>query len=314
METALPGPSEHRAAVGAIIVALSLFAIKAIAWWVTGSAALYSDAMESVVNVLAAGVAVWSIRMSMRPPDRSHPYGHGKAEFVSATFEGGMILVAAVVIMFRAVENIVTPELRPQTIPIGIAAASLTVVINGAYGAMLIRHGRRRNSIVLVASGRHLLTDALSTIGLIAGLATVGMTGWLLLDPAIALVAALFITITGWRLLRGSLGGLMDEQDSADHRTITAALEAHCGPAATRPEICSYHKVRHRHAGRLHWVEFHLRVPASLDVRAGHEIATQIEHEIEAALRPATATAHVEPCEAATCPRCGRAVGASDRG
>lgn len=297
---------EAVAGLVSVLVGTSLLAIKFIAYFLTGSAAIFSDAMESIVNVLASGFALYALFYAHRPADEEHPYGHGKIEFLSAGFEGGMIFLASLVIAFRAVEAMVRkPEL--QKLDWGLALMGLAMVVNGGLGLFLIRLGKKHKSITLEADGKHLFSDAItSAVAILALLIVRWNHEWWLADPIMALIIAAYITWTAIGLLRSSAAGLLDEQDKEDEKLLKRILDAHLAPAGKPPLICSYHKLRHRHSGRYHWVDFHIMVPAAITIDAGHAIASSIEYEIEQALGEGNATAHVEPCKdekcAAGCP------------
>ncbi|MGF1634758.1 MAG: cation diffusion facilitator family transporter [Phycisphaerae bacterium] len=296
---------ELNAALLALVVGVVLLLIKFVAYYLTNSSAVFSDALESIVNVLASGFALWSLVFAHQPADSSHPYGHGKAEFLSALFEGGMILLAAVVIAFNAFVAIIDgPEV--QRLTAGLLLIGVAGLINGGMGVFLLNRGRRTGSLVLEADGRHLLSDFVTSVFIIVALAAVKVTGWPMLDPLTALLVAAYLAFTATRLLRRSSAGLLDEQDATDDIVIRRILDGHlaAGEDPAAPVICSYHKLRHRHAGRFHWVDFHLRVPAGWNVDQGHRAASVIEYEIEDALETGNATAHIEPCGDTACPRC----------
>ena len=300
--------TEAIAALMSVGVSLVLLVVKFIAYYLTDSAAIFSDALESIVNVFASVVAAYSLYLAHQPPDPLHPYGHGKVEFLSAGFEGGMILLAACVIAFRAVEEMVQGP-GPHELTMGLWLIFGAGVVNGAVGLGLIGAGKRSGSIVLVADGQHLLTDAVTSAGVLVALVLMRLTGWAWIDPITALLVAAYIARTAWGLLSHSAAGLMDRQDIEDQRLLVGILDAHVGPQGKEPQICSYHKLRHRHSGRYHWVDFHLVVPADWDIRQAHETASAIEYEIEQALGEGNATAHVEPCIAAECSMCSRTQG-----
>jgi cation diffusion facilitator family transporter len=301
---------ELQAAAIALGSGVVLLGMKFAAYLLTGSSAVFSDALEQIVNVLAAGFALYALSLAHRPADDAHPYGHGKIEFVSAGFEGGMMLVAALLIGLRAIESLAYgPEL--QRIDWGLAIIALATAGNGIVGWRLIRSGRRHGSITLEAGGRHLVSDAVTSIAVLVALGIVWLTGWTYADPIAALIMAVYVASVAGALMRRAAAGLMDEQDAADEQMLRALLDAHVGPAGAEPRICSYHKLRHRHSGRYHWVDFHIMVPAGWDVQRGHEVASAIEHEIELALGEGNATAHVEPCPDAACAACGRNAGAA---
>ena len=315
----VPRP-EAVAAVASLGVSVGLLAVKFAAYALTSSAAVYSDALEGVVNVLASGFAAYALVLAHQPADADHPYGHGKIEFLSAAFEGGMILLAAVLMLARAARVAATGE-APTALGWGAVLMAAAGAVNGAVGWSLVRLGRRRGAMVLEADGHHLLTDAATSAGVVLALLLVRATGRAWVDPLAAAGLGLFVGFTGLRLLRSAGGRLMDKQDADDEALLGRLLDAHLpaasssssSPPAGRsdPPICSYHKLRHRHAGREHWVDFHVRVPASLDVAEGHRVASLLERELQAALPPCHATAHVEPCGDPACPAC--AAGETER-
>lgn len=295
---------ERRAIVLALALGIVLTAVKFVAWRMTGSSAVYSDAVESIVNIAASGFALWAIHQAHRPADRTHPYGHGRFEFLSASAEGALIAAAAVSIVWEAVHRMLGGDIRVERVGWGIAVIGATVAANGAMGAWLIALGRRRKSSALESDGKHLITDSVTSLGAVAALLLVHFTGQAWIDPVIALVMACVILVVGYRIVRLALGNLVDEQDAGDYETVRVILDAHVagpGRAPRAPAILGWHKLRTRHIGRHHWVDFHVQVPGSMDVRTAHELATAIELEIEEALGcgedGGNATAHVEPAE-----------------
>ena len=306
--------AEARAVVVALLLAIILVAAKFFAYFLTGSAAVFSDACETVVNVAAAGFAIYSLALAHKPADRDHPYGHGKIEFFASGFEGGMILVASLFAIGKAVLTLIYGG-RAENVAIGILVLAGTLVLNAVVAFYLIRVGRRSGSLTLEADGRHLLGDAITSICAIAALMLVHATGKAWIDPVAAIAVAVYIAGIGVTLMRRSAAGLMDRQDKSDQMLLQHILDAHVGPGGKPPHICSYHKLRHRHSGRYHWVDFHAVVPADWDVRRGHEVASAIEYEIEKALGEGNATAHIEPCTVEGCGSChafgGSAVEAS---
>ena len=301
----LPHTPRPEAVAGqlAVIVGVVLLGLKFLAYVVTGSAAIFSDAMESIVNVAASSFALYALFYAHRPADREHPYGHGKIEFMSAGFEGGMIFAAALVIAVRAVEAIYRKPPLEQ-IGLGVGLMVVAMVVNGAMGVYLVRAGRRHNSLALEADGRHLFSDAVTSAAAIVALLVVKLTGWRIVDPIVALLIAAYISYMAIGLMRTGAAGLMDEQDLADEALLVKLLDSHLVPDGKQPQVCSYHKLRHRHSGRYHWVDFHLVVPPGLTIDQGHAIASAIEYEIEQALGEGNATAHVEPCVDVGCSRC----------
>ena len=300
----IPRP-EARAAVLALVTAVTLGAIKFLAYFLTGSAAIFSDALESIVNVVASGLAIYSLAYAHRPADADHPYGHGKIEFLAAGIEGGMIAAAGLISGAKAVESLLRPvPLDPGRLNVGLLLMAVALAVNAVVGLHLVRTGKQQRSVTLEADGNHLLSDAVTSVATLVGLGLIRLTGLQWVDPVVALLVAGYICFTGVGLLRRAEAGLMDRQDLADHALLERVLNAHVGTEGADPRVCGYHKLRHRHSGRYHWVDFHLVVPADWTIERGHQVATAIEQEIEAALGEGNATAHVEPCESGGCGRC----------
>ena len=292
--------SEAAAAMVSLVVGIALLTIKFIAYFLTGSAAIFSDALESIVNVAASAVAMYALVVAHSPADKDHPYGHGKIEFLSAHFEGGMIVLAAIAIAIKGIDGLFKPA-PVQQLGAGIILIAAAIVINGGVGLALIRIGRRQRSMTLEADGYHLLSDAITSAAELTALAVVKLMNWPLADPIAALLIAAYIGWMGIVLLRRSSAGLMDRQDANDERLLRQILDSHIGMSGKEPKICSYHKLRHRHSGRYHWVDFHIMLPPDFDVERGHAIASAIEYEIEQALGEGNATAHIEPCKETPC-------------
>jgi cation diffusion facilitator family transporter len=309
--------SEFSAARWSLVIGIALLAVKFAAYFLTSSAAIFSDALESIVNVLASALTVYAIGLAHAPADSDHPYGHGKVEFITAAFEGGMLAAAAIVIFVRALESLHFGS-PVQKIDIGAALMLLAMLVNGYLGWFLYRRGRLSGSIALEGSGHHLLSDAVTSIGVLIALMLVKFTHLRWFDPLAGMIVAIYAGVVAANLMRRSFAGLMDEQDHADDRKLRELLDRHVTPAGasnTRrdethndrlPTVCSYHKLRHRHSGRFHWVDFHLVVPADWTIDQGHRVASRIELEIEQNLGDAIATAHVEPCNGIACPSCPR--------
>jgi len=296
---------ESRAILLSLVVGVSLTGVKFAAYFLTASAAVFSDAMEGIVNVAAAAFALYSIYLAHQPADANHPYGHGKVEFLSGGFEGGMILLAAVVAMVKAADDVIRgTRVADSRLDWGLALMALTLPINGGVGLYLVRTGRRKGSVTLVADGHHLMTDVVTSVVALLALGVVRVTGWHYADPIAAFGVSLYIGRTGIRLLRQSIGGLMDRQDLEDEALLRKILDSHVGVAGAEPRVCGYHKLRHRHSGRYHWVDFHITVPGDWDIDRGHKVASAIEYEIELALGEGNATAHVEPCKEDRCETC----------
>lgn len=291
MPPLLPRPHEpvHRIALASVAIALVVLGLKLLAWRVTGSVALYSDALESTVNVAAAAAAYTAVRLADRPADRNHPFGHHKAEYLSAVFEGALIVIASLAVLNAAWSGFRAPS--PIDAPLaGLALNALAGVINAGWALHLIRQGRRRHSPALLADGRHLMADVASSAGVLLGLGVAVLTGIEILDPLLAGLVGLYILWSGWRLVRESLGGLMDEATSPETTAeIRAVIKAHSGGAIEA------HDLRTRRAGRATFVEFHLVVPGSMSVTEAHTICDRIEGALRAEFDGIVPTIHVEP-------------------
>lgn len=278
-----------RLALGSILVGVIVLALKLLAWWMTGSIALLSDALESTVNVATAIAALIAIRVAALPADANHPYGHHKAEFFSAMLEGVMIIIAAVLILHQAWGGFTDP--RPLEAPLsGVAVNVFASILNGFWCWVLISQGRRRRSPALVADGRHLLTDVLSSVGVTFGVLVAIQTGWPMLDPAMAALVALNILWSGWKVITESMSGLMDESLSAE--TVAALRTIISREAVGAVEA---HDLRTRTAGPATFIEFHLVVPGDLTVIAAHDLCDRLEAAIKAEVPESVVTIHVEP-------------------
>lgn len=277
------------AALATIGVSLLIMGLKYYAYVLTGSVALYSDALESIVNVVAATVALVAIRVSLLPPDRQHPFGHHKAELFSAMLEGALIIVAAVLIFQEAWRAFVVP--RALTEPtLGLAVNALAAAINGSWGTYLIMNGRKWQSPALVASGWHILTDVMTSVGVLAGLLLALATGWAVLDPVLAALVGANILWTGYHIVGESLSGLMDTAASPEvERQIREAIRS------TGTGAIEAHDIRTRTAGRATFIEFHLVVPGEMTVADAHVICDRIEDAIRVRIAGAEAVIHVEP-------------------
>jgi len=279
----------ERTATATVAVALLVLGLKAGAAWLTGSSALLADALESVVNVAASVAALIAVRYAALPADANHPYGHTKAEYFSAVLEGALIVAAAVVILFEAYGAFVAPRPVDLSWP-GIAIALGATAINAAWAAHLFRRGRDLRSPALRADARHLRADVISSLAVLGGLGLFLATGLPWLDPLLAALTAVNILWSGFRLMRESLGGLMDEAVEPQLQArIRAAVAAHAAGAIEA------HDLRSRHAGRLTFIEFHLVVPGDMRVVDAHAICDRVEAALKAELEDAVITIHVEP-------------------
>ncbi len=272
-----------------LLVGLVVLGLKVLAYRLTGSVSLYSDALESVVNVVAAGVALVAVRVAARPPDEDHPYGHTKAEYLSAVVEGALIVFAAVEIVRAAWGRFLDP-VALDGLGVGLAVSVGATALNGAWAAVLVRTGRRHRSAALVADGKHLGADVVTSVGVLAGIALASATGWWILDPLLAVAVAVNVVVVGVRLVRESVGGLMDESAPPDEMgTLQEALLAHMG------EALEVHALRARHAGRHTFVEFHLVVPGETTVAESHALCDRLETAVHEAVPGSSVTIHVEP-------------------
>ncbi len=278
-----------RVASASVAVALLVLGLKAGAWWLTGSVALFADALESVVNVAAAGAALFAIRYSALPPDANHPYGHAKAEYFSAVLEGVLIVVAALLILHES-WNVLRAPRAPDQAPLGLAVSAVATALNAAWAAVLFRRGRAARSPAMVADARHLVSDVVTSVGVLVGVGLVVLTGILWFDPLLAALTAANILFSGFRMLRESVGGLMDEAvppATLDRIRSIVAKEAEGAIEA--------HDLRSRHAGRYTFLEFHLVVPGGMTVSEAHDICDRVEAALKADLQSAVITIHVEP-------------------
>ena len=300
IEAAVSPTSKQRVAqlaAWSIAVAVAVFLLKALAWWLTGSVALYSDALESVVNVIASGAALYAIRVSHRPADQGHPFGHHKAEYFSAVLEGVLIVVAALLILVEVARAWKTPMPLDQPWT-GLAINAAAAAINALWAGILIRTGRAERSPALVADGQHIMTDVLTSVGVIVGLVGAVMTGWHILDPLLALLVALNILYQGWKLTGESLSGLMDRAvDTQEHMRIRDIISANSKGAL------EVHDLKTRIAGRATFIEFHMVVDADMTVGDSHVICDRIEDALKAEIPSVRVTIHVEPDDEAKLPK-----------
>lgn len=282
-------PTALKLAAGSLIIGILVLGLKTLAWWLTGSVALLSDALESTVNLATAFAALVAIRVAARPADATHPFGHHKAEFFSAVLEGVMIILAALFILREAFHGFLAPV--PLDAPIeGLAINGLATAINGVWAFILVRQGRRLVSPALVADGKHLWTDVYTSVGVAVGVLLAMLTGWWLLDPLMAAVVAVNILWSGSRVVKESLSGLMDE--ALSDGTLTMIEEVIAAEAQGAVEA---HDLKTRHAGSANFIEFHLVVPAEMTVYDAHEICDRIEAGIARVLPNTRVTIHVEP-------------------
>lgn len=283
----------ERFALGSLVAGCLVLGLKAGAWWITGSAALCSDALESTVNVAASLVAWGALRFAARPADANHPYGHDKAEFFAAVIEGSLIVVAALLIFDEAWWSWLHP--RPLDVPFrGIALNAAATVINAIWSAVLLRVGRRLRSPALRADGRHLLADVATSVGINLGVVLAVTSGQLILDPCLAACTGIYVLWSGMVMISSSVSGLMDA--APEPAVVSRIKELVANSAAGAIEA---HDLRTRHAGRLTFLEFHLVVPGAMTVAAAHTICDRIENVLKAEMGHLMITIHVEPEEKA---------------
>lgn len=278
-----------RIAAANIAVALAVIVFKYIAYLISGSVALFSDALESIVNVMTALAAFVAIRLSTKPADIDHPFGHHKAEFLAAMFEGAMIAVAALLILIKAYKGLVEGVVL-ERLGLGILFSAGATLANAAWAWLLIHRGTLWRSPALVADGQHLLTDVITSVGVIAALALVALTGWHILDPLIAAIVALNILWMGYKIATESMSRLLDQAASPEiERRIRSIIESNGGGALEA------HDIRTRQAGRALFIEFHLVVPGAMTVDEAHGICDRLEHSIERSIAGSEVVIHVEP-------------------
>lgn len=274
-----------------IIAALITITLKAVAYLLTGSVGLLSDALESGVNLAAAIVALIALTVAARPPDEEHAYGHSKAEYFSGGIEGSMIVIAAAMIVFSALERLLRPQ-PLQQLEIGLVVSLVAAGVNLAAALVLNRAGQEYESTALQADARHLLTDVLTTVGVLVGVGAVAVTDWYPLDPIIALLVALQILRSGFMLIRNSVQGLMDTALPPDEQeTIVSILEDHAGGGV------QYHALRTRRSGAQRFVSVHIQVPGAWSVQRGHSLLEEIEADVRESLPRVSVFTHLEPVE-----------------
>lgn len=287
------GPRGHltRFAWLSIAAALATIGIKAGAWWLTGSVGLLSDALESIVNLVAAGMTLWMLALSARPPSEEHAYGFSKAEYFASGLEGALIFAAALAIGWAAVDRLLHPQ-PIERVTLGLALSVGASLINFAVARVLLTAARRHRSIALEADAHHLMTDVWTSVGVVAAVALVALTGWTTLDPLIALAVAANIVRTGFALVRRSALGLLDRSLPAEQRAQVEALLQR-----RRAEGIDFHALRTRAAAGRSFISMHLLVPGEWTVQRAHDAAESIEHDIASAIPGASVFTHIEPRE-----------------
>ena len=287
----------RRLAAWSIIIAFAVMGLKFVAWRMTGSVALYSDALESIVNVIAAGAAFWAISLSHKPADRDHQFGHHKAEYFAAVLEGVLIVVAALLIIAEVWRSFQNPAPIEQAWE-GLGVNGLAAAINAAWATLLIRVGRQERSPALEADGRHVMTDVVTSVGVIFGLVAAVLTGFHVLDPLLALIVAINILWQGWKVIGSSLDGLMDRAVTlAENMRIRDIISANSEGAL------EVHDLKTRIAGRATFIEFHMVVDADMTVGESHAICDRIEAALARSIASVRVVIHVEPDDEAKLPK-----------
>jgi len=285
-----------RYALLSLLTALLVLGIKLLAWRLTGSVGLLSDALETLTNVGGAVMALLMLRLAAQPPDNEHEYGHDKAEYFSSGFEGMLIFIAAALIVVEAVPRLLHPQ--PLAMPaLGLAVSAVGGLLNLVAARLLARAGRRHDSVTLTADAHHLMADVWTTAGVIVGVALVAVTGWLWLDAAVAIAVAVQVLWTGLRLIRESAGGLMDVVWPDDERAVLeAVLNEFRAEGSTAGEI-DFHAVRTRRSASRRFVSFHVLVPGAWSVKRGHDLVERVEERLAESLPHLTAFTHLEPSD-----------------
>ena len=273
-----------------LMVAAVLLALKVTAAAATGSSAIYSDAAESVVHLLAVAFACWALRFAFKPADETHHYGHDKVAFLSAGFEGAMIGAAALLILFEAGKQVIY-GVHIERLGLGAALTAAAAAVNLVLGLSLVAVGRRAGSPLVTANGTHVLTDVWTSLAVLLALGLYRITGWVWWDPLAATLAALNILRVGYRLVRHSLGGLLDESDPEMETRLRSLLDTEAEKRGL-----AWHNLRYRHSGRTHWIEFHLVFDDTLSVGRAHAMATEIEAALADSVHPdGRVISHLEP-------------------
>jgi cation diffusion facilitator family transporter len=287
-----PAPaSAQRFALLSIAAAIVTIGMKTVAWKLTGSVGLLSDAVESIVNLLAALVAFWALRVAAQPPDAEHPFGHSKAEYLASAFEGIAILGAAIAIAMTAWKRIADPQ-PLENVGLGLAVSVGASVVNGVVAFILLRAGRRLDSITLRSDAHHLITDVWTSGGVLVGILIVKLTGWLILDPIVALAVATNIVFMAAKILLETAQGLLDRTISpAEQKQLDEVL------ARFRGNGVEVHSVRARQAGPVRFIDMHVLVPGSWSVQHGHDLCEEVERGVKSLFPLASVLTHLEPAE-----------------
>ena len=287
-----PNQNLTRYAWLSIAAAFATIALKGTAYLATGSVGLLSDALESLINLIAAVVALWVLKVAAQPPDELRRFGYGKVEYFSSGIEGALIIIAAISIAYAAIVRIIHPTPLEQ-ISIGLSISLFATAINFFVARTLLRVGNNRHSIVLEADGRHLMTDVWTSVGVVIGVGAVTLTGWLRLDPIVAVLVAVNILWSGWKLIKRSVQGLIDTTIPKEmHDKIVGVLDVFA-----ETEHVRYHALRTRQSGSNHFVTVHILVPGDWSVQKGHDLLEEIEDRIQEVIPNVSLMTHLEPIE-----------------
>lgn len=281
-----------------IIIGLIIFIIKIAAYLLTSSSAIFSDASESVVHILATGMVLFSIILSSRPPDKTHLYGHGNIEYFSAGIEGMLIIFAAITIIYFGVSDLLTGKV-PTKLDLGTYLIAFSGIINLALGYYIVKKGKQTNSLALVADGKHILTDSITSIGVVIGLILVILTGIVAIDPIVAILVAMNIIITGYKLIRESIGALMLETDNELLDEITSCLNQ-----IRKDYMIDIHQLRFWKSSDYVFIDFHIILPFFFNIKKSHEIEEEISSEIRKKIKNSEIKTHVDYCSSAYCNMC----------
>lgn len=280
---------EKKAMNISLVTGIVMLFLKWFAFWLTGSSAIFSDASETVVHIFAVGFAAYSLRIAYRPPDKDHHFGHDKISYFSAGFEGGLIIVAGIVIIYTAVDKMIT-GVQLEQIGVGSALVAVAGAINAVLGWYLVRVGRKTSSVILTANGKHILTDAWTSLGAILGLGIVMLTDITIFDPLIAILFAGNILYEGGKLVQNSVRGLMDKTNPELEEKAVTVLQEFC----TNRGI-TFHRLRLRESGASVYIDFHVQFPDDTTIQTAHDIATRAEQAVAAAMnKPADVISHLE--------------------
>ncbi len=282
-----------------VLVSVSLFIIKMIAWFITGSVAIFTDALESIVNVIAGFIGLYSIILSSKPKDKEHPYGHGKVEFISSAIEGILISIAGFVIIGEAINNVWHPHALKQ-LNYGLILIAVSAVVNYFVGQLCIDKGRKENSPILIASGSHLKSDTYSTMGLLLGIVLLMITGYQWIDSAAAFIFAVIIIYTGYKIIRKSVSGIMDESDAAIMNEIVDVLNQH-----RKPNWIDIHNMRVIDYAGFYHIDCHLTVPFYINIHEGHAIVDSLTALLRTHFKnKAEFFIHMDGCLSTQCSLC----------